>query len=710
MLNYNGLLAIMLVGIFAAWGCSKSGQKSQVGDADGQQDSPLEAVEDVMMAGNVDQNNAPPLESSDTNLILTRPDSNSTDSESSGMNQLEAETKPAEVPVPPQVARTLIPLDTLDNEENTTQPPRRHSAAARQHVHLSLPAKADVHAVERLFKDLDRIAEPAEGLERIESFEQMYELSDLQLEQITELRSSWERFNEENRLRSGTEMLDGKSVRERRAKSREILAGVSQMCVERKPIDSILEEIRLATTDDPECIVGYYLSGLIKAIWLNDPKGASGDFRRVLRDIPDHAGALNNLGICEMKAGEHARALSNWRSALNGTQHVAHRETVIANAQRALALSKVGKLALRETLQRSIETFLDNEKSTIRATGWMYSPWIEREEYYQPAPAKPQVAQFLQRPREEPLTLTQTASALAVGGEYLLVPISSLQLPYLQECQTIRLVGEPGLAGPAEKAVEVIVTSSELGLAVLFCRDFYSPRIPFLQEELAEQLAIRRSTESASGNSQDRPAEFGSLELLPPTDSSNHPFIAVIESTDANLEGTSLFTEQGEVVGIVSPIVSKTGNQYTHQVWSASTIQAFLEAAGINLAAYPVSFTPQPSQNWDSIKNELQHHFIELRLYYPRANYGLEVAPRSPFNQSDYLADNTCMICSGRGRLSCDNKGCVKGRTSRTANVVTGRTPQGKPIFAVKVFHDPCRRCSATGFLRCQNCRGGVDN
>lgn len=74
--------------------------------------------------------------------------------------------------------------------------------------------------------------------------------------------------------------------------------------------------------------------------------------------------------------------------------------------------------------------------------------------------------------------------------------------------------------------------------------------------------------------------------------------------------------------------------------------------------------------------------------------------------QFSLIADDCCLWCGGRTYVTCPN--CVNGRRSVRKVVVVGRTLNGSPITAPKIFRPDCPSCNV-GKVSCPACRGTGD-
>ncbi len=567
---------------------------------------------------------------------------------------------------------------------------------------VSTGEAASPEAIERLHRDLERIDEPVAALSRIDSFSSFYALSDVQKQQFTAERQTWAARSLEKLIRIDGHFVPRDQLEEEQRTLIRYLTHVLQQCQSRQSIEAVLETLEKASRENSDSIVAYYHSGLVKAIWFGDSRDALGDFRRITKEMPEHAGAWNNRAICEMKSGEFSGALGSWRKAVTSSQNLSDRTFIVHNIAYAASIAQSEKIKAPASFSDSATRLLADaaplisDQPAARGPYWRFSPWIAKPDHvvavrgYHDTSAIP--AQHL-RPLKR-------VNALAIGGEWLLVPTENLSMPYLGTSSSIRVLSPDLQVKTPIGFADDIATNEELGLTLLRCTALAAPELG-----IATEAVEPGDTVHVELSAPDQPGRFCSMNCVSLPMPVTYAFGLQGEESEGASAGAAIFDEQGTLAGLVTPLSSSATGPLVQFAWSAATIREFITSAGVVLP----ETNDQENKTWETRKDFLSNHLVRLELCYPEECLSLELAQRSKFNQSHFLIDRSCLVCDGRSRVNCDRKGCVKGQTSRRYKGIVSYTQKGEPIYGLKVAVERCTRCNGQATLDCPNCRDGTE-
>ncbi|MCG6155880.1 tetratricopeptide repeat protein [Rubinisphaera margarita] len=585
----------------------------------------------------------------------------------------------------------------MESPASSSTPQRVVKAAS-----VSTEEVASLEAIERLHRDLEAESEPEAALSRLDSFLAFYRLSAAQEQQFAAERQTWAARGLEKLIRIDEHFVPRSELEEDQLVLIRYLASVIQLCQSRQSIESVLETLEKASRENSDSIVAFYHSGLIKAVWLNDSRDALGDFRRITREMPEHAGAWNNQAICEMKSGDFSRALGSWRKAVTSSQNLSDRTFIAHNIAYAAEIAQSEKIKAPASFSDAALRLLADAGPLVsgqpRARGpyWRFSPWIAKAEhvtavrgYHDANAIPPQHIRPLKR-----------ISALAVGGEWLLVSTDDLSIPYLGMSDYIRVLSPDLQVMSSIGVAEFIATNEELGLTLLRCQALAAPVL-----EVARDIVEPGAPIHVGLSVPDQSMTFHSTNSVSLPTNVAYAFGLKMDEIEPLPTGAPVFDANGKLGGLIAPLSSSATGSPIQFVWSASTITEFLTAAGVVI---PVT-AEQGNGTWETRQHFLTNHLVRLELCYPEECLSLDLAQRSKFNASHYLTDRSCLVCDGRSRVNCDRKGCVKGQTSRRYKGIVSYTQKGEPIYGLKVAVERCTRCDGHATLDCPNCRDGTE-
>lgn len=618
------------------------------------------------------------------------------------------EDKVNTAPIPNASDQTNLLLSTMpelaDGLKQKREPSTVPAFEAPTAISLKSGSPPTPAAAERFYLDIENETDPRQALRRIDCFLEFYQLTESQIELIQKQRQVWEGREHEDFVKSGEHFVPAREVVKQRESFHQELAEVVQLAESGQSPDDIVTALDRISAEHDDAVISYYIAGLVKAIWLNESRDALADFRRVLREVPDHAGALNNIAICEMKTGDYGRALGNWRKAMEGDQLSVSRSEILHNIRYAHQLASSAKTRMPASFADAAARLLSEnaDKSAgprDEATGfWRFSSWVAKPDQVVSIRAGVQASvspPSLQFPVE-------STHGISLGGGLILVAEENLRMPYLGRSQHLKVVGANVRSSTHTAVCRSIATNEELGLTLLECPNLAAP-------VLSLSVSLPGNNEGLFlANKNARSAiEFheGISEI--PSDDNKCLFAAIASSGHQGAVGMPVFDETGSLTGVLSPLASLQSGKNVRYAWSTGVIREFIKASPATPLAWPLI---NDSESWESRQPFLKDHIVEIQLCYPEETLSLSVAARSKFNRSHYLADHSCYVCSGRSYLGCDQKGCANGSVSTKYREIVSRTIKGEPVYGTKIRTSRCPRCSGTGKLRCPNCSDGVEH
>lgn len=481
------------------------------------------------------------------------------------------------------------------------------------------------------------------------------------------------------------------------------LANVVQLAESGKSPEDIVAALERISAEHEDAVISYYIAGLVKAIWLNESRDALADFRRVLREVPDHAGTLNNIAICEMKTGDYGRALGNWRKAMEGNQLSVSRPEILHNIRYAHLLASSAKTKMPASFADAAGRLLSENGAEPggqedKATGfWRFSSWMAKPDQVVNIRAGVQASVIppsLQMPVE-------STHGISLGGGLILVAEQNLRLPYLGRSQHLKVVGANVRASRHTAVCQSIATNEELGLTLLECPNLAAPVLSLSVGLPGSKEGVFLADKNARSAIK---FHEGTSEI--PGDDIKCLFAVITSSGHQGAVGMPVFDGTGSLTGVLSPLASLRSEKNGRYAWSTGVIREFIKASPAAPLAWPLV---NESESWEARQPFLADHIVRIQLCYPEETLSLSVAAPSKFNRSHYLADHSCFVCSGRSYLGCDQKGCANGSVSTKYREIVSRTIKGEPVYGTKIRTSRCPRCNGTGKLRCPNCSDGVE-
>ncbi|WP_237228692.1 tetratricopeptide repeat protein [Rubinisphaera sp. JC750] len=629
------------------------------------------------------------------------------DAEKTEIDGPSHEDKGDTAPIPNASDQTSLLLSTMpelaeglqQKSESSTIPAFESPMA----VSLETGSPPTPAAAERFYLDIENETDPGHALRRIDCFLEFYQLTESQIELIQQQRQVWEGREHEDFVKSGEHFVPASEVLKQREAFHQELAQVVQMAESGQSPDDIVVALDRISAEHDDAVISYYIAGLVKAIWLNESREALADFRRVLREVPDHAGTLNNIAICEMKTGDYGRALGNWRKAMEGNQLSVSRPEILHNIRYAhqLALSARTKMptSFADAAARLLSENADEtSQSEDKTTGfWRFSSWVAKPD--QVVRIRTDVQTSVSPPSLQ--LPVESTHGISLGGELILVAEENLRMPYLGRSQHLKVVGANVRSSTHTAVCRSIATNEELGLTLLECPNLAAPVLSLsagLPGNNEGVFLAHRNARSA--------IEFheGISEL--PSDDIKCLFAAIASSGHQGAVGMPVFDGTGSLTGVLSPLASLQSGKNVRYAWSTGVIREFIKTSPAAPLAWPLI---NESESWETRQPFLADHIVEIQLCYPEETLSLNRAVRSKFNRSHYLADHSCFVCSGRSYIGCDQKGCANGSVSTKYREIVSRTIKGEPVYGTKIRTSRCPRCSGTGKLRCPNCSDGVE-
>ena len=620
---------------------------------------------------------------------------------------LSREEEANTAPIPNASDQTSLLLSTMpelaEGLQEKSQPSDTPAFEDPTAVNLKSGSPPTPAAAERFYLDLENETNPKHALRRIDCFREFYKLTESQTELIQKQRQVWESREHENFVKSGEHFVPASEVLKQQESFYQELANVVQLAESGKSPEDIVAALERISAEHENAVISYYIAGLVKAIWLNESRDALADFRRVLREVPDHAGTLNNIAICEMKTGDYGRALGNWRKAMEGNQLSVSRPEILHNIRYAHLLASSAKTKMPASFADAAGRLLSENGAEPggqedKATGfWRFSSWMAKPDQVVNIRAGVQASvspPSLQMPVE-------STHGISLGGGLILVAEQNLRLPYLGRSQHLKVVGANVRASRHTAVCQSIATNEELGLTLLECPNLAAPVLSLSVGLPGSKEGVFLADKNARSAIK---FHEGTSEI--PGDNIKCLFAVITSSDHQGAVGMPVFDGTGSLTGVLSPLASLRSEKNARYAWSTGVIREFIKASPAAPLAWPLV---NESESWEARQPFLADHIVRIQLCYPEETLSLSVAARSKFNRSHYLADHSCFVCSGRSYLGCDQKGCANGSVSTKYREIVSRTIKGEPVYGTKIRTSRCPRCNGTGKLRCPNCSDGVE-
>ena len=634
--------------------------------------------------------------------LLVQEDAEVTSSEAPGLTSPIPKPAPNDLPeTSAQTSLLLANSPDLKQELPTPSAPSRGMGPEVIFVSSGWPPSAET--LERLHRDLATESRPASALQRIEAYLQLYAVDEVQQQMILSERQVWLARQAEQLRKFQNDFIPAKELDDADALTLSVLQNFPRLIQSQSSLDVLLAALDQANNAKTAPGSTHYFSGLLRAVWQNETRQAITHFHRTLNEIPNHAGALNNIAICEMKLGNHLKALATWRKALDGTFYLYYRPIIRHNLQYAQHLAVTTRAKTPASFADSIarllaETPPDAGEPAVSSKGelWKFSPWLGPAEYVAAIRGLPDISLI---PTQQ-WHIGARIHGLALGEDLVLVDWQSLQIPSMGLPGKLRVIS-PNVSGaqPFGEAV-VVACNPELNWALLHCPTLQAPLL-----ELGAQPALAGEAIYFGFRTGTQPPQFQPGQLARAAENPGLPLS--IRLTEAGPIGDAMpvFHSRGQLLGILSAIDAAGPDSALRHAWPVATLQEFIKAAPVTPIEWPLA---EREGSWESKQNYLGEHLVPVELLYPEESLGLDRLQRSKFNSSHHLHDCGCVLCNRRTVVVCPQKGCGNGKVSVKEKVLVSRTAHGAPVYATKSVSVPCTRCRGTGTVSCPACLDGT--
>lgn len=526
----------------------------------------------------------------------------------------------------------------------------------------------------------------------------------------------WRQLAEQQAWREGAEWIPAETLKENRRQAQMILDESIEVWNEQidsdyflkdQQRDQFLQNLRRAMNLDSSHIEIPYLLGLIHSTRsfrtrnvFENPEAAKKYFLRVLGVAPEHFGALNNLGVSEIKLGDLKSAMLRWERCIQidpdrvePTQNLGRMLHGIQNQ----VLRNDSILVLKRTadLYQSMAE-LENHVVFSAGTGWLLTPLVRR------AATSVDTARIEAESDNTQLT-TRTHTLVPIGSGILVGQLAALSDSRQRIANAFWWDQGEGQQTPVG-LVDVFPGIDEQ-LMYLRTTDDVEPEMPLslsIPTPGTQAYIVARHFDRLDGDWQ----RVDETTMIPVTVSrvrrhGTVSFVMLSTSDAIRIPGGCPVTVDGQsLIGITTtirrPIRNETG-MVTAVLSSVIAGRVSRVAPDVELE---VNFeTPQAPQLPDGQALESIKPLPRLRTGYVTASSIIRGGQVDSARRADLWEDRTCAICTGNSSVDCPH--CVGGRY-----VTKGKNDPVAPGTRRRVI--PCPYCQGSGLLRCGRCEVGI--
>ena len=527
-------------------------------------------------------------------------------------------------------------------------------------------------------------------------------------------RNQWKQRVVKKIVRLGSEWVSTEKRDEAAAEARKMVTEGFTL-IESGDKDGARKKLLQASHHDKNAILPDFVLGMLNSgKWCSDsvsyPEHAIKHFRVVLQRAPNHAGALNNLGVACLKEGEVGMAIRHWEDAKAidpDSSAVKHnvRRAIFENTRGTIEVTR-GALAKLQSMLTVEDSSVPLEQFTTRLNGrltrqtglaWAISPAVVPE--IEQANEKPEDKQR-QSDTDRVVMGGSSGTGFVVADGYILTNRHVVQNDLYGTADVIQL----SVPGIKEKliAAKIAALSDKHDLALLRCPQLKAPA-----------LALRTAN--------------------PPLASE----VMVVSYPRVDVLGARVKTTRGIVTGLPEPsndllLYDATTNSghSTGPVLSKDGAVVAVHSKGFNIgkpiaggipAAYALAFVathipdfagaPQSTEmDWPGIAKSASRSTVYITVSH------IDAAPQlarkaNVGKPNEFFADRSCAHCKGWGKLACPHPKCRGGGilTHETHMALVARTIRGDPVMRRKttMTKNRCPTCSGDNAVSCRFCDGG---
>lgn len=442
------------------------------------------------------------------------------------------------------------------------------------------------------------------------------------------------------------------------------------------------EKLIEASKLDPDSIQADFIMGIVFALVVKNYDKANEHFENCRRRDADNIAVLNNLALTEIKLGQVRNAINHWKAAIA----VGHDQRVAQNLGRLIHQAGKGRVSLpKSAISQLSELYTgmmasDRVEGASMRHGWQYMMIAEEE---------PETAASA----SESSTYSSTVGAFGTG--FVIADHYLLTNRHVAQSATGFDIIEPNQPTGAPLPATLVAMCDTADLAILRCEGLRAPPVPL------DPFPLRRGTDMML-------LGYPEPTVLGAGLKSTRGSISALASNE--LDGMCLYDAVTNPGNSGGPVCDSRANVIAIHCAGYQTASRY--GAGIPIAAaMPFIQTTLPeirlvsagtqSLPWPDVDERVSKSTVLILVKVKEQDVGL--ASRAG---RGYLEDRSCPQCSGLKTIKCPVRRCARGTVPEVEVVVTGRTPQGAPIYGENPIRVRCPNCGGRGVVGCPLCHG----
>lgn len=600
-----------------------------------------------------------------------------------------------------------------DNENQTARGPTQKYAGdlpkpAPPIPDIPLPINDDDFT--RIREAIRRERRAIDGLTLFEAFSKSHDFTERQQERVDDELKKWMERARGDLYRLGTQWVTEESLRIAEKESSDLLKAADE-AAEREDWGEVIRLLETASRANPNSIRPDYILGLFYSLpfmGANGPEKAEEYFDRVLAREPDDAPALNSRAIARMKQHRFGFAIRDLQRAselLDDFPEVGH------NLGRFLQLAEDGQLkpdqrdlnSGKELYERLLSRNADYGLQD--STGWLHMrPMIrdDEDEDLEEAPSS--------QPDEDAQQyfLYSKGSGFLIADEYFLTNRHVIHDARLGVADRVSIeMAGPDNTRPVQFGT-VVAVSADVDLALLHIPGATGEPLPLMEDlaELASDILILGYPKSDVLGGQLK-ATQGVIAGLP---TSTESYYLLDATSDHGNSGGPILNRSGGVVSILT--IGYDPIEVRADLTGGVTSKAALSFVTQHIPLQPMfadSGSPEKAE-WSELAKKFAPSVVQVKTYYRAGLSTIDRAAVKAAVRDNFYEDKTCATCSGRQRIACESRNCIKGEIQirRMETRVVGNNNLKRTITVPVFSKVDCQNC-VQGTVECPFCSNGYD-
>ncbi|SFJ02245.1 S1 family peptidase [Planctomicrobium piriforme] len=565
--------------------------------------------------------------------------------------------------------------------------------------------------VKEFVKSLQRQRKAKDALALLTAYAANYEFTDWQQAEIQSETATWTPRAEKDLRRLGKDWVSLDELIAAQDKA-EVAFDNALNQLKSQNYKGCIDLLAESSRANPNGIRADYLAAMVHSLpvsGLYDPEEVQKHLKIVLLRFPDHPAALNSLALVQIKQGQHAPAVTNFKRAAEMSQLCPE---VTHNLGRFLYLVEDRRINADKS---AIKKFKDQYEKLIaeqrgtgmdRGVGWKHILPVfgveERES------SSKQQTPVPTRGVPENFFLNGRGTGFAIQKEYVITNRHVVHDEDLGLCDQVTVLDPLDPTRTRQLSGKVIAVSDSSDLALLQIPGLKSKPLPFRKEpvKLATEVVILGYPEPRL-LSNGLKATTGIVSGLPDSSIPEVGSYLLFDATSGRgNSGGPVCDHQGRVLGVLTMLLNGDNIKLTGGVPVDELVR--FANSNIELPADDVE-TPIAAPDLAGIVEVNAQSVLQISTYYRAGVSGIAKLESNGTDRLCYI-DKTCPSCNGSGLYPCQAKGCTNGLQTEKSFV---DQPVGEGNFRTTVrtpvFNRvDCPHCNR-GFVDCQGCVNGID-